>query len=217
MTERVLYHAVYKGSSLFDEMFSRTMVVTHSTNFNPNPEDALVLWGGEDINPSFYGQNNVCHDKRVFDSNPRDHAERGIIDKAIETNIPIIGICRGAEWLCISAGGSLIQDVTNHYENHDLTLVGNTQMQCNSIHHQMMRLKGTDHQVLGWCVPRSEHYLIDEKHAEPVGKIEFLVEPEIVFFPTLKGLAMQFHPEMGKNSALGQLAKNLVAEYFFAA
>ena len=45
----------------------------------------------------------------------RDELEFGLIEKAVEKNIPILGICRGAQLLNIHFGGTLHQDITGYY------------------------------------------------------------------------------------------------------
>src|SRR3990167_10197392 len=62
------------------------------------PEDlistkgALVLWGGEDISPSIYGQRPSNHTGARIDLSRRDQLELALSSSAIKQGIPIIGI-----------------------------------------------------------------------------------------------------------------------------
>lgn len=47
--------------------------------------------------------------------NERDELEFELIKQAIDKNIPILGICRGAQLLNIHFGGTLHQDIANYY------------------------------------------------------------------------------------------------------
>lgn len=66
--------------------------------------DALILLGGDHINPSLYGNKNS-------NCNPgfRDYFEMALIQKALEKEIPIFGICRGFQMLNVYFDGTLLQ------------------------------------------------------------------------------------------------------------
>lgn len=70
--------------------------------------DALLLTGGADVAPSWYGE-------PVDGSEPpgrsRDHLEMAQITFALDNRLPILGICRGAQVLNVAFGGSLVQDL----------------------------------------------------------------------------------------------------------
>jgi putative glutamine amidotransferase len=70
--------------------------------------DRLLLLGGADIDPSHYGQSNTL--SRWMDSK-RDNIELILADRAIRSNIPVLGICRGHQMLAIASGGTLHQDI----------------------------------------------------------------------------------------------------------
>lgn len=163
------------------------------------PEDLkdcrlLVLWGGEDIHPSIYGQPVVHAEAYGTAPSKRDEAEIALIKEANRLEIPILGVCRGAQLLCATGGGSLWQHVDNHAgRDHTFTFSmngtvakGNT----NSFHHQMMRPSNKD-EILGWSEPLSVFkYADDLKPVQDNG-----LEPEVVFFPNQKAVGVQGHPE----------------------
>jgi putative glutamine amidotransferase len=71
--------------------------------------DALLLAGGSDVDPANYGQ--VCHPETVGLVPARDEFELALITRAIERDMPALGICRGMQVLNIARGGTLIQHV----------------------------------------------------------------------------------------------------------
>ena len=76
--------------------------------------DLVLLTGGEDVNPAYYGEQP--HPTTSFTN--RDVNEFEIIQKAIELKIPLYGTCRGAQILTVAAGGKLIQNQSNRYSPH---------------------------------------------------------------------------------------------------
>jgi len=69
----------------------------------------LVLTGGLDIHPSYYGM-EAESDRCELDL-PRDILEFALIEKAIFMKLPILAICRGEQILNVSQGGTLIVDI----------------------------------------------------------------------------------------------------------
>lgn len=70
--------------------------------------DAILLLGGEDINPFWYGQEALYN----FPPNKdRDTVEWTLARRALAEGIPIMGICRGCQMLAAAAGGGLWQDI----------------------------------------------------------------------------------------------------------
>ena len=75
----------------------------------------LLLTGGEDIFPGNYGKINDTARCGEFDLK-RDSLELALINKALELNIPILGICRGQQIINVALGGSLIIDIPSDYD-----------------------------------------------------------------------------------------------------
>ena len=71
--------------------------------------DGLLLSGGNDSDPSFYGQE--LHPATKLVSRERDLLELALAKQAMQHDRPMLGICRGIQTLTIAAGGSLIQDL----------------------------------------------------------------------------------------------------------
>ena len=69
----------------------------------------LVLTGGPDVNPAFYGKPKEY--KRCELDKKRDTLEFALINKAIQLKLPILAICRGEQIINVAMGGSLIVDI----------------------------------------------------------------------------------------------------------
>jgi len=72
--------------------------------------DGLLLSGGPDIHPQWYGQEADTSRMGSVDLR-RDTLEMAAIERALELEIPVLGICRGAQIMNVSQGGSLYQDI----------------------------------------------------------------------------------------------------------
>lgn len=70
--------------------------------------DGLLLTGGEDLDPSNYGE-EPAGSRDV--SPERDALEMDLAGRALEREIPILAICRGMQLLNVLRGGSLYQDL----------------------------------------------------------------------------------------------------------
>jgi putative glutamine amidotransferase len=80
--------------------------------------DGLLLPGGWDVDPSFYGE---PRDEKVEETDPElDATELRLFQQARERAIPVLGICRGQQVINVAMGGSLVQ----HIEHHDAHAIG---------------------------------------------------------------------------------------------
>lgn len=71
--------------------------------------DGLLLSGGVDINPQYYGQD--FKENIGVISPERDEGEFLLLDEFYKTGKPILGICRGHQLLNVFKGGTLFQDL----------------------------------------------------------------------------------------------------------
>jgi len=169
--------------------------------------DFLLLTGGADINPSYYGQERSDRIHPSYYDAKRDEKEFDLANEAILSDIPIIGVCRGAQWLAILAGGSLIQHVDGHETGmHFLELYDPDDPEFNRVsmstsHHQMCNLTGVDHMLYAWTNHLSSLYL-GQKGVKlfPKGLTK---EPEIFYIPNIRGFGIQGHPEYLSRHAPG--------------
>lgn len=164
-----------------------------------NDLDGLLLSGGADIDPRYYGE-VVRPEAGVKIDAQRDAAELLLTRAALVSDIPILGICRGIQVLNVAAGGSLHQDLgalpidaAVHEQPaskkvweaaHSVTvtkgsllasLLGGGQVEVNSFHHQAVKALAPDFAVTA--------------HA-PDGVIEAVEHRSRPFV-----LGVQWHPE----------------------
>ncbi|HEV7950135.1 MAG TPA: gamma-glutamyl-gamma-aminobutyrate hydrolase family protein, partial [Glaciihabitans sp.] len=69
--------------------------------------DGLIITGGKDVDPARYG--HTPHPTTDTPRPDRDEWEDALTRGAIDRNLPMLGICRGAQVLNVSLGGTLIQ------------------------------------------------------------------------------------------------------------
>ena len=73
--------------------------------------DGLLLSGGGDVSPEFYGE-EISTD--LIAMNPlRDQLEIWMARRALCDDMPLLSICRGIQVLNVAAGGSLYQDIAS--------------------------------------------------------------------------------------------------------
>lgn len=80
--------------------------------------DGVLLTGGVDVDPAEYGDGDR-HETLELDP-VRDRYELAIARTALERDLPLFAICRGAQVLNVAAGGTLIQDIPSQQPT-DLT------------------------------------------------------------------------------------------------
>ena len=157
--------------------------------------DLLLLTGGEDVDPSIYGE--YPHHTTGSNIN-RDSIDITFYNKATKLHIPILGICRGSQFItAMQHKGRLVQNVTNHaiWGTHSITFNDDFVCEATSTHHQMMYpFNVAKCEILAWStVPLSNKY---EFGNEVKQHLINNIEPEIVYYPNVNALACQSHPEM---------------------
>jgi len=70
--------------------------------------DGVVVSGGHDIDPVLYAAAPEVHPR--YDPE-RDALESAVIDRALALDLPLLGICRGAQLLNARLGGNLFQEL----------------------------------------------------------------------------------------------------------
>jgi len=68
----------------------------------------IIVGGGNNIEPTHYGA--VGDGLAEYDVE-RDRFEIDVLRRALDTNVPILGICRGAQLINVVMGGTLYQDL----------------------------------------------------------------------------------------------------------
>jgi putative glutamine amidotransferase len=173
--------------------------------------DGLVLAGGADVDPANYGAE--AHPETRGTVPERDVVELALVARALERDLPFLGICRGMQVMNVARGGTLSQhlpDDLGHHDHrralgsfddadHDVRLAegslaahvaGSTLHPTKSHHHQGVDRIGDGLEVTGWAT-------IDDL-------------PEVLEVPGRRfALGVQWHPEADPTSPL---VAGLVAE-----
>jgi putative glutamine amidotransferase len=79
--------------------------------------DGLILAGGADIDPSAYGAER--HPETGHTVPERDEFEIALARRAMERDMPLLGICRGMQLMNVARGGTLVQDLPEHVGHQD--------------------------------------------------------------------------------------------------
>jgi putative glutamine amidotransferase len=83
--------------------------------------DGLILAGGNDIDPACYGAE--AHPETLHIVPERDRSEFALTRRAVERDIPLLGICRGMQLINVAFGGTLRQHLPEElgHEEHRRT------------------------------------------------------------------------------------------------
>lgn len=203
-----IYSALYKDDAHLG-VLGELETVYHPTQLTNN-NSILILHGGADISPSIYKHKPSKWTQADEHLSSRDLSEVLLAERAIELGIPIFGICRGAQLACALAGGSLIQHTSGHTGgNHLVATSDGNEYISTTCHHQMMNTENTEYELLAWAAPSlSNCYIVENED-----QVKLKVEPEVVFFPEIKAIAVQGHPEwMEESTPFVQYCINLVKE-----
>jgi putative glutamine amidotransferase len=160
--------------------------------------DGLLISGGNfDIHPAYYGEKPI---EALGKVNPkRTESELELARLAVERDLPLLGICGGAQALNVAMGGSLYQDISTQLPNavehqvsakkatggHDIDVKAGTRLhqilkrrtvEVNTTHHQAVKGLG-------------KGLIVDA--TAPDGLIEGIESPLHSFV-----LGLQWHPEV---------------------
>jgi putative glutamine amidotransferase len=166
--------------------------------------DGLFISGGGDIHPDFFG--GEMHPSLDGIDRERDEFELTLCRQAVAVNKAILGICRGQQVLNVAMGGNLVIDIPSmlpeaskhqwwpNYQRSRLShsvklekdsrladIMGGTEFEVNSLHHQYVKDPGEGLKVVATA---------------PDGVIEALEMPGKNFV-----LSVQWHPEWLLDSA----------------
>ena len=209
MSEQLPVIGVTRCSRLDDYLASversgaraRVLEVSESPRAVIDKIDGVLLTGGGDVDPVFYGQERH---PSTYDAEPgRDEFEIDLARRAMEADLPVLAICRGSQILNVAAGGTLVQDIPSAV-NTDLTHSLELPKDC--VAHDIHIVSDTRlHAALGGAVDASCACRVNSRHhqsvgtlgrslvasaAAPDGVIEGIEAPEARFC-----VGVQWHPE----------------------
>ena len=162
--------------------------------------DIVVLTGGCDVSEKLY---NEKRHPRMYTSDMRDQYEVEQYYAAVGLKKDIVGICRGAQLIHVLNGNKLWQDVDNHTRNHEIIDLETGDVHFGtSCHHQMMRVDSHPHgneqyevvSLAAECTYRAMHDFTMRTNTYYTDDIECL------WYPRLRALCYQGHPEYGMKS-----------------
>ena len=203
--------------------FGTVFLDTDPTEDRLSKSSLVVFTGGHDVDPSLYGE--APH--RTTRSNiGRDIREAKVYHYCVKSRIPMVGICRGSQFLTVMNGGKLVQDITGHATGHrheikiiDAAGVSITE-EVTSTHHQMMypyTLPENDYKLLGFSVGLSKLYSgipAADGELHQILSDTKTIEPEIVYYHRTRSLAFQYHPEMMSEDDAGfKITQNMIEYY----
>jgi putative glutamine amidotransferase len=159
--------------------------------------DALVLSGGNDLEPERYGAEP--HPATAGTNPPRDRGELALLTAALERELPVLAICRGVEVLNVARGGDLVQhlpEIVGHEEHREVvgefsehavrvdpsSRIGEVRGAVKSHHHQALGRIGAGLREVAWAED---------------GTVEALEDPEKPFV-----VGVLWHPEAGEDQRL---------------
>lgn len=165
----------------------------HLGCFDQEFDEFVYLGGGVDVNPALYGEERGEHTQ--YPNKPRDANCYVLVDNAIAKNKPIIGVCRGLQFLSVYMGGKLHQHIGGTCSGN-VTITykfdrGNANVAVD--HHQAAHL---------WS--HSGETLVRHKYNS-------FIMPYIIYWERINAIAFQFHPEWSKEGA--HLANQYIEEY----
>lgn len=175
--------------------------------------DMICFTGGEDVDPSLYGEESI---PETYCNPRRDAYESTIYAEALGLKKPMIGICRGSQFLNVMNGGSLWQDVNNHAISRGHSVVnmktGEILEGMTSTHHQQM-IPAKDAEIIAVAALStrkvSQSKIIER--AEPEQD-----DMEVLWYPKSLSLCFQPHPEF-QHGSCRNFFLDLVDEYILPA
>ena len=186
---------IEQSSSNYRKMFA-------SMGWVPVPDvrtaDLVCFTGGEDVLPFLYGHQPLAPVHSY--NHARDIQCTQLYRQALLLNKPMVGICRGGQFLNVANGGQMYQDVRGHAgRDHNLLMKHKDVVievgRASSTHHQMM-IPAPNGELIGTCsgTPGHRHTWWDVEQ-EKFRQKDCFVDNEVVFYEGTRSLCFQPHPE----------------------
>jgi putative glutamine amidotransferase len=130
----------------------------------------LLLSGGQDVHPSYFGEQPHTAIGRV---NPlRDQMELSLCLQAVKAGLPVFGICRGAQLLNIALGGDIYQDIASQSGEKGLICHNQPAPKWFGFHDVRVREGSRLHQILG-----TDKLSVNSFHHQAVRRLAPVLKP----------------------------------------
>lgn len=153
--------------------------------------DGLLLPGGGDMDPKFYGQERIpaCGEPNLL----RDVAEPLLLRAFLAADKPVLGICRGIQVMNAVLGGDLYQDIkpfehlphNNHWAKVHTVTVRRGTLLSRILGQDTVLVNSQHHQAVDRVAPGFTLAALSED-----GIVEAIEKPDAGFC-----LGVQWHPE----------------------
>lgn len=185
---------IVNGSASYRSMFTELGFIVVDKK---EEADLFCFTGGEDVTPSMY--NSEKH-PTTYSNKARDLEEIDYFTFALKHRIPMVGICRGGQFLNVMCGGSMYQNVESHTQGHHITDCETGEVvYASSTHHQMMKPSSAGH-----LVAFSNQNGLREWFEEGVWQVDRSEQDiEVVLYKKENCLCFQPHPEFGGAEYIG--------------
>lgn len=174
--------------------------------------DLVCFTGGADVTPSLYG--DLKHP--LTGNDPfRDSVEKEIFSYCSKNSIPMVGICRGGQFLNVMSGGRMYQHVSKHTDPHFITdLQEGVEVFVSSTHHQMMMPSNQATIIASASLGGFREWYDGEVFRRDVSDQDF----EVVYYKHTNCLCFQPHPEFERPEyeEMQTYFSKLIQQYLFS-
>ncbi len=182
--------------------------------------DGFLLTGGHDVDPAIYGEK--ANERCGAPNKRRDSLEREVFNYAVKSDVPLLGICRGIQFINAVCGGTLYQDLPSEYQNdtpseqvshqmtapynrawHRVDIIPNSPL-AEVVKREQLMVNSYHHQAIKSLAPSLEAMATSED-----GLVEAVYMPNKRFIE-----AVQWHPELNfRNEASSiNIAREFIAK-----
>lgn len=175
----------------------------------PEGADLVIFTGGTDVNPELYGAERMS--STDVPDHDRDAREMLLYQRCVTQGIPMLGICRGAQFLHVMNGGKLYQHVDNHNGAHDVwDIIHHKKVQnVSSVHHQMVIEDRKNGMTVIADNPDARNRWISEGVNRPGNHCDV----EAFFYRDTVCLGIQGHPEYTAYPGFSKWSLELINEF----
>lgn len=195
------------GSSAYTRLFES---LGYELVHNPHACDLVCFTGGEDVSPDLYGDTRHHY---THSSITRDTREAILFKIMRDKGTPMVGICRGGQFLNVMNGGRMYQHVEKHTSDHLMEDARTgEQLFVSSTHHQMFMPSPEAILVASSTLGGSREWYEKDEFKKDVAETDY----EVLYYPETKCLCFQPHPEFSspRYEGMREYFGKLLIEFF---